>query len=116
MQAKTVCAALLFAMWASSPTVAFAQDADGDGYTTAEGDCDDEAAAAHPGLPEDCSDDLDNDCDGLFNGGCNLGSRQGSLRGGGGCTAADEQPPKPSGTALVLLPLAFARRLRRKQA
>ena len=38
-------------------------DADGDGYTVAQGDCDDSDAGAHPGMVEFC-DDKDNDCDG----------------------------------------------------
>ena len=38
-------------------------DADGDGYTAALGDCDDEDAAANPGATEVC-DGADNDCDG----------------------------------------------------
>jgi hypothetical protein len=42
-------------------------DADGDGYVSeADGgnDCDDTDAAVHPGAIEDCTDDIDNDCDG----------------------------------------------------
>ena len=39
-------------------------DADGDGSSTCDGDCDDDEANAHPGLPE-AADGLDNDCDGL---------------------------------------------------
>ncbi len=39
-------------------------DADGDGYTVADGDCDDDDAAIHPGADEVC-DDADNDCNGL---------------------------------------------------
>lgn len=38
-------------------------DLDGDGVTTAEGDCDDEYPATFPGAPELC-DTLDNDCSG----------------------------------------------------
>jgi len=38
-------------------------DADGDGYTVAQGDCDDHDAGVHPGMVEYC-DDKDNDCDG----------------------------------------------------
>jgi hypothetical protein len=39
-------------------------DQDGDGYTVANGDCDDSDASVHPNAPEDCGDGADNDCDG----------------------------------------------------
>ncbi len=39
-------------------------DADGDGYTEAEGDCDDDDASAYPGGTETWYDDVDGDCDG----------------------------------------------------
>ena len=38
------------------------EDADGDGFTVAEGDCDDDEIWANPGQEELC-DDIDNDCD-----------------------------------------------------
>lgn len=38
------------------------EDGDGDGWTTAEGDCDDRNADTHPGAEEIC-DNRDNDCD-----------------------------------------------------
>ncbi len=38
------------------------QDADGDGWTVADGDCDDTNASVHPGAADVC-DELDNDCD-----------------------------------------------------
>ena len=38
------------------------EDGDGDGFTTAEGDCDDEADTVYPDAPERC-DGVDNDCD-----------------------------------------------------
>ena len=40
-------------------------DHDGDGYSMAQGDCDDTNAAVHPGATEICNDGLDNDCDGV---------------------------------------------------
>ncbi|MGB8491308.1 MAG: MopE-related protein [Bacteroidales bacterium] len=39
-------------------------DADGDGYTIAEEDCDDTNAAIHPGATEICGDGIDQDCNG----------------------------------------------------
>jgi hypothetical protein len=40
-------------------------DRDGDGYSMAEGDCDDTDPMVHPGMPEICGDGKDNDCDGV---------------------------------------------------
>ncbi len=40
-------------------------DADGDGVSLAQGDCDDTLSSIHPGLPELCGDGLDNNCDGV---------------------------------------------------
>ncbi len=61
-----------------------ATDLDGDGYSLADGDCDDRApdawpdappewdpATIHPGAQEVCGDGLDNDCDGLADEDCN---------------------------------------------
>jgi len=39
-------------------------DFDGDGYSKADGDCDDNEATVHPGADEVC-DNIDNDCDNL---------------------------------------------------
>jgi len=40
-------------------------DADGDGYTIAEGDCDDSDPKTYPGAPEDSqTDGKDQNCDG----------------------------------------------------
>jgi hypothetical protein len=38
---------------------------DGDGYSVAQGDCDDTNPMVHPGMAEICGDGLDNDCDGV---------------------------------------------------
>ncbi len=43
-------------------------DEDGDGYTQAEGDCNDGSPLVHPGAP-DVWDNLDNDCDGIIDDG-----------------------------------------------
>jgi hypothetical protein len=45
--------------WDSDPG-----DADGDGYTVAQGDCDDTRADVHPGVEKDTCDGVDQDCDG----------------------------------------------------
>jgi hypothetical protein len=39
-------------------------DADGDGYTVADGDCDDSNADIHPGATETPGDGVDSNCDG----------------------------------------------------
>ena len=44
-------------------------DEDADGYTPAEGDCDDADARIHPGAVDDDCDGVDEDCDGV-DGGC----------------------------------------------
>ncbi len=47
-------------------------DADGDGFTVAQGDCDDNDAAVNPGAEEGCDDGLDSDCDGVEDSGCDV--------------------------------------------
>ena len=39
-------------------------DMDGDGWTVAQGDCDDGDPMTYPGAPDDHPDGMDNDCDG----------------------------------------------------
>lgn len=46
----------------SLPVVSEEPDADNDGYSEADGDCDDDDADRYPGAPDDC-DGVDNDCD-----------------------------------------------------
>ena len=45
-------------------------DADGDGHRPCDDDCDDNEPEVHGGAADDCWDLLDNDCDGIVNGGC----------------------------------------------
>jgi hypothetical protein len=60
-------------------------DLDQDGWTPAQGDCNDCRGDIYPGANENCHDDLDNNCDGFFNEGCDLSVAQGEISGGGGC-------------------------------
>jgi hypothetical protein len=48
----------------------FPVDMDQDGYTVAQGDCDDRNPDVHPGAAEICGDGIDNDCNGLVDDGC----------------------------------------------
>ncbi len=50
--------------WAATP-----DDADGDGVSRAEGDCDELRADVHPGAQDDTCDGVDQDCDGVLDGG-----------------------------------------------
>jgi TolB-like protein len=59
-------------------------DNDGDGYTPAQGDCNDFDATVNPGASEaeNCNDGIDNDCDGFIDGddsNCILGSLSDSM-------------------------------------
>ncbi len=44
-------------------------DRDGDGFSDADGDCDDTDGAVHPGATEDLSNGVDDDCDGIVDAG-----------------------------------------------
>jgi len=82
-------------------------DADLDGFSVGDGDCDDADEDVNPGAPEVCEDRVDNDCDGLYDEGCDYRIRMGSLRGAGGCS-------DNTGNAMILLlPLLWLRRPRR---
>lgn len=64
---------------AGSPFV----DADGDGYTACQGDCDDTRADVHPGAPEP-ADGIDHDCDGVIAGQARPAATAGLLYGTAG--------------------------------
>lgn len=85
-------------------------DLDGDGFTPAEGDCDETERDVHPGVPEVCGDQLDNDCDGLFDGGCDDAVRLATLRGGGGCTGGAGVAGTQGWIVLLPVPLLFGGR------
>jgi len=68
-------------------------DADHDGYSTCEGDCDDGNAQASPARAESCATAFDDDCDGIVNEGCG---------GGGGCFAAGTAIAMADGTTRAI--------------
>ncbi|HUJ60567.1 MAG TPA: putative metal-binding motif-containing protein [Kofleriaceae bacterium] len=70
-------------------------DHDGDGYSMAQGDCDDTDPMVHPGMPEICGDGKDNDCDGVADR---------SVDGSGNVTACS---PYAATQDLVLDPRSF---------
>lgn len=82
------------------------EDCDGDGWLVSDGDCADDDATANPGEDESCDAPADEDCNGLFDDGCDRVLQRGSLEGGSTCQTA---PGASSGLLLVLL---FARRRR----
>jgi hypothetical protein len=50
--------------------VCLTPDADGDGMTQCDNDCNDADPSVHPGASELCGDGKDNDCDGVIDNGC----------------------------------------------
>jgi len=89
-------------------------DLDGDGFTELEGDCrdadptdDPQAASVSPGATEVCGDQLDNDCNGLIDDGCDLRTATATLGGGGICGVA---PVTGGLVALGMALMAVARR------
>ena len=49
----------------SSAGLTLERDSDGDGFSQADGDCDDDDPSSYPGAEEIC-DELDNNCNGLI--------------------------------------------------
>ena len=92
--------------WAANCGDDPALDCDDDGWTQGDGDCNDDEPTVNPSQPEDCEDDLDNDCNNLFNDGCDVDARQGNLSGGGGCTGG----AGVGGVSLLFLPFWRRRR------
>lgn len=83
-----------------------ADDCDGDGYTFSNGDCDEANPAVNPGAIEDCTNEIDDDCDGLFNQGCDPAIRQGVPWGGGMCQGGGQG----SAALLLMFPIWGRRR------
>ncbi len=52
----------------TASVVDLTDDADGDGYSETDGDCDDSRSTIHPGATETCGDGFDDDCDGVEDG------------------------------------------------
>lgn len=69
----------------ASDTGFAALDCDGDGTSRGDGDCNDTDPAVFPGALEVCGDSEDNDCNGLFDDGCEDPLKRGSLQGGASC-------------------------------
>jgi len=88
------------------------EDADNDNFSPAQGDCDDNEPLAYPGNEEVCGDRIDNDCNGLYDDGCDSRVQFGTLRGGGGCTGGTNV----GNTAFIGLPILPLLLLMRRRA
>ena len=75
-------------IFAATPALAAGGDLDGDGFTAAQGDCDDTDSRTFPGAYESC-DGVDNDCDGIVDDGCNPGTGTGTGTDTGGFFGTD---------------------------
>jgi len=64
-------------------------DVDGDGYSVADGDCDDNDPAVHPGAPDEPYDGLDSNCDGLSDFDWDGDGFDSAAYGGDDCNDAD---------------------------
>ncbi len=76
-----------------------AQDADGDGWTVEDGDCDDGDERVHPGAAETWYDGVDQDCDGGSDHDQDGDGRDALTSGGTDCW--DEPSSTPEGTATL---------------
>ena len=91
-------------------------DCDGDGFTIQQGDCDEGNPNVHPGEPENCATELDDDCDGIYNEGCDRSVQQGQLGGGSTCRAIEGSGQDTDLALLLPLPLLGWMRRRRTTA
>ena len=75
-------------------TVDPTQDADGDGFTLGEGDCDDTDPEVNPGAQESCGNEVDDDCDGIVDYGCQIHIPEGEFQMGAAddVGASDQKP------------------------
>ena len=81
-------------------------DCDGDGFTVAQGDCDDELDTVNPDAEEVCDDGIDNNCDDVIDESCLEPIEEGELMGGSACGQS-------GGGLAWLMPLAIFGRRRR---
>ena len=82
-------------------------DCDGDGVTIEQGDCEDADATISPDVEELCEDQIDNNCDGFFDEGCENIWASAELSGGGQCQIG---PLSPSVVWIGLALLTVRRR------